>query len=86
MFALVISRSKIINLGICPQIDRGLDLHCLQYTFKFICPTQWCSGRVSAFGVGDLGFDPRPCHTKDLKNGSNGCPPWRSVLQGWHND
>ena len=33
------------------------------------------SGRASAFGAGGRGFDPRPGHTKDFKNGSNGFPP-----------
>ena len=51
-----------------------------------ICPITdslgWCSGRVCASDVGGRGFDPRPGHTKDLKNGSNDWSPWRPWLWG----
>ena len=33
------------------------------------------------FGAGGRVFDPWPDHTKDFKNGSNGCPHRRSGLR-----
>ena len=32
-------------------------------------------GRAFAYGAGGRGFESRPRHTKDVKNGSNGFPP-----------
>ena len=45
-------------------------------------PPQWWSGRGSASCAGGRGFDPKLGHTKDLKNLSNGCPPWSSGFRG----
>ena len=36
--------------------------------------------RASALGAGGGGFDPRPCHNKDVKNGTSGYLAWRSAL------
>ena len=33
------------------------------------------------WGAGGGGFDPRLGHTKYFKNGSDGCPSWRSWFQ-----
>ena len=38
------------------------------------------NGRASASGVGGRGFDPGPCHTKGVKNGTSGYLVWRSAL------
>ena len=42
---------------------------------------QWLSGRVSALWLGGCGFDPRPGHTKDFKNGTSCSFAWRSALR-----
>jgi len=36
-------------------------------------------GRVSALRLGGRGFDPRPGHTKDYKNGTHCLPAWHSA-------
>ena len=38
------------------------------------------NGRASASGAGGCGFDPGPCHTKGIKNGTSGYLAWRSAL------
>ena len=35
--------------------------------------------RVSALRLGGRGFDPRPGHTKDYKNGTQCLPAWHSA-------
>ena len=42
--------------------------------------SRWLSGRASASGSGGRGFDPRPRHTKGVKNGTSGYLAWCSVL------
>ena len=44
-------------------------------------PAQWLSGRASALWPGGCGFDPRPGHTKDFKNGTSCSFAWRSALR-----
>ena len=39
------------------------------------------SGRASALCSGGCGFDPRPGHTKDFKNGTSCSFAWRSALR-----
>ena len=46
-----------------------------------ILPAQWLSGRASALWPGGCGFDPRPGHTKDFKNGTSCSFAWRSALR-----
>ena len=38
------------------------------------------NGRAFALGAGGCGFDPGPCHTKGVKNGTSGYLAWRSAL------
>ena len=38
------------------------------------------NGGASASGVGGRGYDPGPCHTKGVKNGTSGYLAWRSAL------
>ena len=42
--------------------------------------SRWLSGRASASGSGGRGFEPRPRHTKGVKNGTNGYLAWCSAL------
>ena len=42
-------------------------------------PVQWLSGRASALWPVGCGFDPRPGHTKDFKNGTSCSFAWRSA-------
>ena len=42
--------------------------------------SRWLSGRASASGSGGRGFDPRPRHTKGVKNGTSGYLAWCSAL------
>ena len=44
-------------------------------------PAQWLSGRASALWPVGCGFDPRPGHTKDFKNGTSCSFAWRSALR-----
>ena len=44
-------------------------------------PAQWLSGRASALWPGGCGFDPRPGHTKDFKNGTSCSFAWHSALR-----
>ena len=39
-------------------------------------------GRASALRTVGRGFDPRPGHTKDCKNGTSSFLAWRSALRG----
>ena len=41
----------------------------------------WLSGRASALWPVGCGFDPRPGHTKDFKNGTSCSFAWRSALR-----
>ena len=52
----------------------------------FRWPLLWCTGKASASDAVGRWFDPRSGHTKDFKNDSNVCPPWRSRLRGKHDD
>ena len=47
-----------------------------------VCPnrSRWLSGRASASKSGGRGFDPRPRHTKGVKNGTSGYLAWCSAL------
>ena len=50
--------------------------------FKIGSSTDQLSGlvvRASALRLGGRGFDPRPSHTKDYKNGTQFLPAWRSA-------
>ena len=42
--------------------------------------SRWLSGRASASGSGGRGFEPRPRHTKGVKNGTSGYLAWCSAL------
>ena len=42
--------------------------------------SRWLSGRASVSGSGGRGFEPRPRHTKGVKNGTNGYLAWCSAL------
>ena len=42
--------------------------------------SRWLSGRASASGSGCHGFEPRPRHTKGIKNGTSGYLAWCSAL------
>ena len=42
--------------------------------------SRWLSGRASASGSGGRGFDPRPRHTKGVKNDTGGYLAWCSAL------
>ena len=46
---------------------------------------QLYSGRMSALGTESRGFNPWPSHTKDIRNGSNGCDQvcGLSIMTDW---
>ena len=63
----------ILEFGLCNWRDTMVSYA--------VAPAQWLSGRASALWPGGCGFDPRPGHTKDFKNGTSCSFAWRSALR-----
>ena len=63
-----------------PSVKRSLASSVFRHMkqWKLISEQQY-SIRASALRVGGHGFDPRPGHTKDYKNGTQFLPAWRSA-------
>ena len=57
-----------------PRPDYRADWH------SGIASSDSANGRASASGAGGPGFNPWPCHTKGVKNGTRGYLAWRSAL------
>lgn len=55
----------------------------LSSRIRFLRQLKWSTGGVSSLRVGGCGFDPRPCQTKDFKDGPHCVPAWHSRLALW---
>ena len=64
----------------CSVVCLSVIIELLPGMIPFTSRSRWLSGRASASGSGGRGFDPRPRHTKGVKNGTSGYLAWCSAL------
>ena len=71
---------KLKNLNCIKHLQDPIDLHVFRQH-------QICNMNIAAVAqwfapwAGGRGFDPRPCHTKDIKNGTRCFLAWRSAYK-----
>ena len=80
----VIVRHPRICLAKAARLPQGTNVTDLTVHYIARLPqeyqSRWFSGIASALGARGLSFEPRPRHTKSIKNGTSGYLAWCSAL------